>query len=163
MVVFFIVEDFFTHTNPTTKEIFKFIISAIVAGTISGLLFGWLIGRFVNSKFVNETTKITIDADEKMIFQTGANHFKGWEGVGGKLYLTDHRLIFKSHKLNIQNHELIIKLSDIKKIDRFKLLGFTNNGLSIITNEQSKEKFVVEQIEKWLLYLGETSKEIIPT
>jgi hypothetical protein len=96
-----------------------------------------------------------------MIFQTSANHFKGIEAVGGKLYLTNKNLIFKSHKLNIQNHELIIKLSDIKEIKRFRLMGLTDNGLSIHIHENRKEKFVVEKIEEWLLYLEQTKKRTV--
>ena len=161
MTVFFIVEKLLTQDNLTAPEILKLVTGALVSGAISGCLFGWLIGKFAISKFVNKTTKIKIDPEEKMIFQTDANHLKGMEAVGGKLYLTDKRMIFKSHGLNIQNHELIIKLTDIKEINRFKPSGLTDNGLSIQTNEQRKEKFVVEKIEEWLLYLKETEEKIL--
>jgi hypothetical protein len=161
MTVIFIVEKLLTQDNLTTRQILKLVTSALLSGAISGFLFGWLIGKFTISKFVNKTTKIKIDPEEKMIFQTGAKHFKGMEAVGGKLCLTDKRIIFKSHRFNIQNHELIIKLTDIKEINRFRPLDLTDNGLSIQTNEQRKEKFVVEKIEEWLLYLKQTGEKIL--
>lgn len=99
--------------------------------------------------------KIDTQADETILFDTGANHFKGAEGVGGKLYLTTKRLVFKSHKFNIQNHELSISLSDIDKVDRYKTLGLVNNGLSVKTVDNKTEKFVVQKIDEWLNQLTE--------
>jgi len=149
MTVFFILQNLLTNDNQTSKEIMKSVVSGIIAGLISGFLFGWVMGLFSKSKFVKETTKVDTDPDENIVFQTPANHFKGVEGVGGKLYLTNKRLIFKSHKLNIQNHQLLISLEDINNADRYKTLG-VNNGLSIITKQNMTEKFVVEQVDKWI-------------
>lgn len=155
MAVLFILQNLLTSDKHTINQIIKSIASGLVAGAISGVLFGWLMGLFAKSKFVTETTKIVIGPDENILFETPANHFKGIESVGGKLYLTNKRLVFKSHKLNIQNHQLSILLTDIENIDRHKTLGLVNNGLSIKTSEGQTEKFVVEQIEKWINHLTE--------
>lgn len=104
---------------------------------------------------MTQATKIVTGPDENILFETPANHFKGIEGVGGKLYLTNKRLVFKSHKLNIQNHELSIQLTDVKNVDRHKTLGLVNNGLTITTIDDKTEKFVVEQVENWIKYLTE--------
>lgn len=64
---------------------------------------------------------IDIDSNETVILD-GANHFKGMEAVGGKLVLTENRLIFKSHKHNIHNHEESISIDQIKSIRRKDLL-----------------------------------------
>lgn len=149
MAVFFIADNLFKSDNLTTKEIFKSVISGLIAGAISGLLFGWMMGKFSRSKFFSDI-KINLDNDERLIFETPANHFKGIEGVGGKLFLTNKRLVFKSHKLNIQNHELSINFSEIMKVDKYKTPGLINNGLSIQTEKQTTEKFVVEKIDEWL-------------
>src|SRR5690242_11829987 len=134
MTIFFIVQDLLTHSHLTAKDVIISIISALIGGALSGLLFGWLLGLFINSRLWTKGTKIDTDADETILFDTGANHFKGAEAVGGKLYLTNKRLVFKSHKFNIQNHELSINLFDIDKFDRYKTLGLVNNGLSVATN-----------------------------
>lgn len=110
---------------------------------------------FANSKFVTQAIKIDTEADENILFETGANHFKGIEGVGGKLYLTNKRLVFKSHKLNIQNQELSIFLSNIEKVGRYKTLGLVNNGLAVTTIDNKIEKFVVQQIDDWINQLAE--------
>jgi hypothetical protein len=155
MAVFFILQNLLTNDKQATNQIIKSIASGLVAGAISGVLFGWLMGLFAKSKFVTQTTKIETDPDEHILFETPTNHFKGIEGVGGKLYLTNKRLIFKSHKLNVQNHQLSIQLTDVKNVDRYKTLGLVNNGLSITTIDDKTEKFVVEQVENWIKYLTE--------
>ncbi len=154
--IFSVVRNFLTQDNITTKSVILFIAFGLVSGAIQGFLFGWLIGLFVNSKFVKQATQITTEADETVLFETGANHFKGAEAVGGKLYLTNKRLVFKSHNMNIQNHELSIPLTHIHKVDRYKTLGIVNNGLTV-TADDKIEKFVVQQPDKWFDQLQEKS------
>ncbi|WP_198147328.1 GRAM domain-containing protein [Gilvimarinus polysaccharolyticus] len=48
----------------------------------------------------------------------GANLQKNIETVGGELHLTNQRLIFKSHKINIQTGITEIQLSDIKSVKK---------------------------------------------
>lgn len=155
MTLFFILQDLLTNDNLSTKNIAITIISGLIGGALGGLLFGWLIGMFVNSKLLKKGTEIQTKFDETIVFESGANHFKGAEAVGGKLYLTNKRLVFKSHKFNIQNHELSINLPDIDKVERYKTLGLVNNGLSVMTTNNKNEKFVVEQINEWLNHLTE--------
>ena len=153
MAMFYIIQGLLTHDNLTRKDIIITIVAGLIGGAVAGLLFGWIIGLFANSKFLNKATKIETGANEIVVFETGANHFKGAEAVGGKLYLTNKRLVFKSHKLNIQNHELSINLSDIEKVDRYKTLGIANNGLAVQTINHSIEKFVVQQPVEWMEHL----------
>lgn len=148
MTIIFILEDLLSHSNLTTKDITISIVSGIVGGALSGLLFGLTIGFF--AKRLAKNIKLDTEAGETILFDTGANHFKGVEAVGGKLYLTNQRLVFKSHKFNIQNHELSINLSDIDKIEKHKTLGLVDNGLSVTTIDNRNEKFVVQQIGEWL-------------
>ena len=155
MTITFVLQELFTHSNLATTHLTITIVSALIGGACSGLLFVWLTGLFVKSKWLAKVTKIDTQADESVLFETGANHFKGVEAVGGKLYLTNKRLVFKSHKFNIQNHQLSIKLSDIDKIERNKTLGLVNNGLSVRTVDSQSEKFVVQQIDEWLKQLTE--------
>jgi hypothetical protein len=92
--------------------------------------------------------QIDLGPGETLLFQTGANHFKGIEAVGGKLSLTEKRLVFKSHSLNFQKHVLSIPLGQVKEVERFKNVGLINNGLKI-TTESGAEKFVVDKAEEW--------------
>lgn len=145
-----------TGEEESSGEIVKSVIAAVIAGLVSGLLFGWLTDKFLVSSIFTKSTHFNLDTGELMIFQTPANHFKGAEGVGGSLCLTDKRLLFKSHNLNIRNHELSILLSNITIVDRYKTLGLVNNGIAVHLISELTEKFVVDKADKWIEQIQKT-------
>ncbi len=97
---------------------------------------------------------------ENILFETGANHFKNVEATGGKLYLTNKRLVFISHKLNVQNQELSIPVSEIVDTEKYKKFGIIDNGLVIPTTDYI-EKFVVQKGNEWIKKIG-LAKEGLP-
>ena len=144
-----ILQNFLTADEHTFAGIMKSIAEGLITGSLSGVLVGWLVNVFTRSKFIERTTRMNIEPGETILFETPANHFKEKEGVEGKLYLTTNRLVFKPHTLNIQNHQLSIKLNDIDAVDRYKTMHIVNNCLFITTNKNITEKFVVEEAEQW--------------
>jgi hypothetical protein len=152
--IFFIIEKFVTKTDFSAAQILKNILLALLGGIIAGIVFGWLAALFSNFWFAKSTAKIITAPDEMILYETPANHFKGVEAVGGKLYLTNKRLFFKSHKFNIQNHSLSIFLNEIMFVNQYKALGFVNNGLSVGVRGGVIEKFVVNEIEEWMKQLS---------
>jgi hypothetical protein len=153
MAVSFIIQNLVTEPDLTSKRILIIIASGIVSGALAGFLFGLGMGLLI--KFLAKNIKIVTEAGETILFESGANHFKGAEAVGGKLFLTTKRLVFKSHKYNVQVHELSISLPDIDRVDKYKTLGVLNNGLSVETTDHKIEKFVVEQIDEWVNRLAQ--------
>ena len=163
LAIIFILQDYLRHDDLNTKNIIMVFVSSLIGGAIGGILFGWILRVWTNSRVLLKGTPITIDASEIIVFTTGANHFQGVEGVGGKLYLTNKRLIFKSHNFNIQNHEFSIRLSEVDKVKRYHTFGVVNNGLLITTIHNSIEKFVVQEPEEWMNQLSEiNSDEQVP-
>lgn len=139
MTVFFLsktVIAWVTREEQTSSEIIQSVFAALIVGLVSGLLFGWLTDKFLISSIFTKSSTFNLDEGEAIVFQTPANHFQGTEAVGGSLCLTDKRLLFKSHKLNIQNHEFAVNLSDIIKVHKYKTLGLINNGIAIQTTNQ---------------------------
>ncbi|HEU0112109.1 MAG TPA: hypothetical protein VFQ73_14640 [Flavisolibacter sp.] len=151
-----------TGEEQSTSEIAKSVMAAIVAGIVSGLLFGWLTGKFLISSIFTKSTQFQLDEGEVAIFQTPANHFKGMEGVGGSLCLTDRRLLFKSHDLNIQNHQLSIPLFQVQLVDRYKTLGLMNNGLAVHLKGNITERFVVDKANHWVEHMERTKNGLQP-
>ncbi len=94
--------------------------------------------------------KIQVAGEENAMFCGGANHFKNGEGVGGKMVLFQDSLVFKSHKFNIQNHELHIPLSDIAAVSAYNVWGIVPTGLEVIKKAGGSEKFVVEKPGEWV-------------
>jgi hypothetical protein len=128
----------------------------IISGIFMGFLFGLLISGFVyiQSKNFKKNSK-DIVGDKDIIMEGAANHFCGMESVGGWLYLTREEIIFKSHNVNIQRHEIRVPLNEVKEIKTSLSLGIVPNGIQI--NTQNKlEKFVVNNRKVWVQKINET-------
>ncbi len=89
--------------------------------------------------------KIDLKLNENEIIQISrpANHFLGIEGVGGRIFITNQRFVFKSHEVNFQAHELTITYPEIKTIEFYNTLAIIPNGLKIILQSGKIEKFAV--------------------
>lgn len=124
------------------------IVSTIVGGIVAGLLFAWVMQYTAKRLF----KKIIVEKadNENIIKEGGANHFKGKEGVGGKLVLTDKRMIFKSHKFNIQNHQDNFDLDQVEKIQATKTFKFLENGLTLELTNKDRHKFIVDEPTDWI-------------
>lgn len=118
-------------------------------GLAAGLPFGLLLAAFTawqGSRFTREAPGLE---GEQLLKQGPANHFRGGESVGGWLYLTDKRLLFRSHRFNVQNHELSIPLAEIVEVQTCSTAWVVPNGLRVVT-VQVAERFVVEGRRSWL-------------
>ncbi len=86
---------------------------------------------------------IKLDEGENLITERFANLFKGIEAVGGRMKVTDKRIIFEPHPINIQRGDVEIPLSEITEVRERSTLGIVPNGISIITKSREEYKFVV--------------------
>ena len=132
---------------------------ALIIGSLSGLVFGLAIYFFVTSRIVKKQTSINSE-EKELIFSGGANHYLNGEAVGGKLYLLSDRLEFKSHKFNLQNHQLQIDICDIAEIKFYNSLWFIPNGLEILKTDGKKEYFVVSKRDKWKTNIEEIKRNL---
>ena len=98
----------------------------------------------------NNFKRLQLVPDELIVYSDIANHLKNFEAVGGTLYLTSKRLIFISHRFNIQNHSLYINLEDITPEGKSPGFGIDGSRLLITRANGKKEKFVLRKVEKWL-------------
>ncbi|MFH1286552.1 MAG: GRAM domain-containing protein [Candidatus Magasanikbacteria bacterium] len=104
---------------------------------------------------------ISLQEGESIIKESTANHFKGVEGVGGKLFLTTQRVFFKSHALNIQTHEQSIPYSEIKSVGKRNTFFIIPNGMYVELLNGNKEKFVVFGRSKWISEIEQRIKKSI--
>lgn len=161
LAIFFIIEMLLTRTRLNSKEILKLIVPGILAAVCAGLLmfwfftiFGkWVTGDIDHSKYLDKSIPINLATNEALIYHSGANLRFGLTSANGFLYLTNERLIFNSHQLKNKTQEFIIPLSTISKIEKLKSPDQTENGFLIHTSLHGESKFIVENVEEWLLYL----------
>jgi hypothetical protein len=86
--------------------------------------------------------------DEKVLLEAGPSHYMGREAVGGKLTLTDQRLIFKSHRFNLQNHLQEFPLAEIKAVAEADTKLRNVLELELINNES--HRFLVDSPSDWV-------------
>jgi GRAM domain len=80
---------------------------------------------------------------ERLLAEELANLFRGWEGVGGRLYITNRRLRFEAHALNIQRGATDIPWEDIADVRPRNNLWIIPNGMEIETRDGVCYRFVV--------------------
>lgn len=123
------------------QNINSIIFQSVLFGVFFTLTFPWFMKKLVGKRIDN--IKPELLEKEKLEVEILANLFRGLEGVGGKIFLTNERLIFKSHSLNIQKGQTNINYSEISSVDKRKTAKLIDNGIKIITKEGTEYDFVV--------------------
>jgi len=80
---------------------------------------------------------------EELIEKFAANLMRGIESVGGRMILTNQRVLFEAHKFNVQSAPLAIPLSEIESVVPSMTLGIVPNGMTIRCNSGREYRFVV--------------------
>ncbi|KFZ36992.1 hypothetical protein HR45_13180 [Shewanella mangrovi] len=91
---------------------------------------------------------------EKIVKEGPANLQRGIEAVGGKLFLTTQRLVFTSHKFNVQTGSTNIEVKNIQSCQPrwTKFLGvipLIPNSLAVLATDGKEYCFVLYGREKW--------------
>ena len=108
--------------------------------------------RFTFSKrFFVETS---LDTNERILKEGAANLQSGTETVGGKLYLTNRRLVFESHMVNLRRDPTIVRIDTISAVTKcwtkfFNVIPLIPNSLAVTTCEGKKYNFVLFDRDGW--------------
>ncbi len=132
---------------------------AVLLFLLTAVPFGFAMGFFAAYQRKRFLAMQLVPADEMLLYQGGANHFVGFESVGGWLYLTDKALRFKSHEVNFQQHELMLPLSEITNAVPSCTAGVIPNGLLVHTNEGQSERFVVAGRRMWAAAIADAKSQ----
>lgn len=145
-----LIKDYFFEKE--FQSIVKYLLQGIFFGFFMGILHPYLMGKFGKgiTSSVLKTIQLELTENEEIEIEGPANLFRGMEAVGGKLVLTTKRLIFKSHKLNIQRGETHIEYREIENIKERKTMKLIDNGIRVKTVEGKEFDFVVNEREKWI-------------
>ena len=89
----------------------SYLFQGIFFGIFMGIGFPYITQKF-GSKFISKigkNIKPELTENENIEIEGPANLFRGLEGVGGKLFITNKKLIFNSHEMNIQKGQTDIQ------------------------------------------------------
>lgn len=126
----------------------------------SGLFFGIAMAVFTSYQRRRFVLHRPAFSGEQVLHEGPANHFLNREGVGGWIYLTSRRFMFRSHAINLQPHELSIELSDISDVQPVMTAKIIPNGLRIVTRSGRDERFVVEDRRRWCYEITNAQKTV---
>lgn len=101
-------------------------------------------------------TPPSFEPDEEQLREGPANLFRENEAVGGWLWLTQRRLIFRAHQLNVQAQEQALPLHDIVRVEAVPTFWFIPNGMRVTLHDGQRFRFVVSQRGQWVRELRAT-------
>jgi hypothetical protein len=84
-----------------------------------------------------------LKSGEEVLADIGANLIRGVEAVGGRLRVTNTRLIFEAHSFNLQKMPAEILREHIADVQERNTLWVVPNGILIRTRSGVEYKFVV--------------------
>ncbi|WP_411348691.1 GRAM domain-containing protein [Paenibacillus sp. WLX2291] len=88
-----------------------------------------------------------------------ANLFKGIEAVGGFMQITNQRIVFKAHALNVQTGPVDIWIEDIVQMGKRNTLGLVPNGMRIIVANGTEYRFVVWKRGELMALIDEIKRD----
>ena len=99
--------------------------------------------------------KTPILSGEISVKDGAANLQRSIETVGGRLYLTNRRLIFESHAFNIERGGTIIPLESITGVRKcwtkfLNLIPLFPNSVAVATKEGTEYRFVMFRRQAWI-------------
>lgn len=97
--------------------------------------------------------KLNLREGERVLKDGAANLQRGVETVGGRLYLTDQRLVFQPHRFNVQFQPAELELAAIRSVrpcwTKFlNLIPLAPNSLSVLA-VQAEYRFVLFGRRGW--------------
>jgi len=90
----------------------------------------------------------------KPVMEGPANLQRGWETIGGKLVMTESKLIFTPHRMNVQKDAQSIFLSQIASVSEcwtkfLNIIPIANNSLRVLTIGGEELRFVLSKRKQW--------------
>ncbi len=137
----------------------KYIFYASFFGLFYGVGFPFVMIWMAKKMNKKVTVNPELQDGEEINFYGPANYAKTWMAIGGKLFITDRNLIFKSHKYNLQKPQVTIPLDAIQQIKLQSTLNILDNAM-VVDSIEGSYKFTVNERAVWLERLQATRPEL---
>jgi len=135
--------------NGGLQSVNIYLFQGTFFGIFMGIFYPFVIGKFAKN------IKPELEENEQIEIEGPANLFtSGFIAVGGKIFLTDKKFIFKSRKKSQTN----IEYENILEIIGRNSAKLRDNGIRIKTKDGKEFDFVVNEREKWIENLNRRIK-----
>jgi hypothetical protein len=136
MILFFIASYFIRPDETIISYLFGSLFFAILFATSM---------RSLEKKMRANLLDKDIYMNDKIISKGLMNCQKGIMSEGGAGYLLTDRFVFHPHKLNFSTKDRIFLLSEIERIQPYKVIPLFSSGLKIVLKSGKEEKFVLDR------------------
>lgn len=94
--------------------------------------------------------KLKLELDEIVVKEGGANLMTGMQGEGGKLAVTNRRILFKGQRYDTRDFQFVIEFDKIESIRIHKSWKLLKNELQIAMTDCTTYRFAVDHPVQWL-------------
>jgi hypothetical protein len=84
-----------------------------------------------------------LEAGETVVLEKAANIRKAMEYAGGRVRVTNQRVLLEPHAINLDSQPAAIPLSDIAKVETYSQFGFIPTGVRLTMKDGSQQHFIV--------------------
>lgn len=128
----------------TTTILWASIGRGLFMGISWALIMKWMSGD------PYKHVKLKLEADETVVKEGGANLIPVNKGEGGKLAITNKRLLFKGQRYDTRDFQMVIEYDKIENIRIHKSWKLLKNELHITMLDATKHRFAVDNPDQWL-------------
>ncbi|HEY0653336.1 MAG TPA: hypothetical protein VGD65_09420 [Chryseosolibacter sp.] len=144
--VFYFALNYYMFDYTFGRALFNTLFTTIFVGLIFHFVEPWMMKRMATG-LLKSIPPLELLTGENIVMESAANHFRGMEAVGGRLTLTNHRLVFVAHKLNVQNRRTELDRNIIVEAKRHAKFS---KGMVLKTNENVSHTFIVDSRDQWI-------------
>ena len=128
----------------TTTILWASIGRGLFMGISWALIMKWMSGD------PYKHVKLKLESEETVVKEGGANLIPVNKGEGGKLAVTNRRLLFKGQRYDTRDFQFVIEFDKIESIRTHKPWKLLKNELHIAMTDGTTFRFAVDHPVQWL-------------
>ena len=128
----------------TTTILWASIGRGLFMGISWALIMKWMSGD------PYKHVKLKLESEETVVKEGGANLIPVNKGEGGKLAVTNRRLLFKGQRYDTRDFQFVIEFDKIESIRIHKSWKLLKNELHIAMTDGTTFRFAVDHPVQWL-------------
>lgn len=93
-----------------------------------------------------------LDADEEILFSGPSTIKGGFLASGGRLFVTNKRIYFQGHRINLKDVKKESKIEDIQSIEKSNPFFIMDSGIKLYAKNEDKLEFILNDGDRDKVY-----------